>query len=105
MSHVRYGLLCWGRAIETKTTEIDKLINRSSRCIHFKGWNESINSTKIEKKMLDVENMFKYELGVFMHKFKRDTLPLNFKSYFTNINKMHNHLTRFSEINCFSQSK
>ena len=27
MSHVRYGLLCWGRASKTKITEIDKLIN------------------------------------------------------------------------------
>ena len=45
--------------------------------------------------------MFKYELGVFMHKFKRDILPINFKPYFTNLNKMHNHLTIFSETNYF----
>ena len=41
--------------------------------VHFKGWNESVNNIRIEKKILNVENMFKYELGVFMLKFKRDT--------------------------------
>ena len=101
MSHVRYGLLCWGRASKTKITEIDKLINRALRCIHSKDRNESVKSIKIEKKILDVKNMFKYEVGVFMHKFKRDTLPVNFKPYFTNVNKMHNHLTRFAETNYF----
>ena len=36
-----------------------------------------------------------------MHKFKRDILPINFKPYFTNVNKIHNHLTRFLEKNYF----
>ena len=81
MSHVRYGLLCLGRMSKTKITEIDKLINWTFSCSHFKGWNESVNSIKIEKKILDVKNTFKYELAVFTNKFKRDTLPLtwNFK--------------------------
>ena len=71
MSHVRYGLLCWGRASRTKISEINKLVNRAVRCIHFKSWKENISSIKISKKILDVENMFWYELGVFMYKFKK----------------------------------
>ena len=45
--------------------------------------------------------MFKYDLGFFMHKFKRYILPVNFKSYFTNLNKIHNNLTRFPETKYF----
>ena len=33
--------------------------------------------------------MFSYALGIFMQKFKRDILPVNFKLNFTNINKIH----------------
>ena len=44
---------------KTKITESDNLINRALRCIHFKGWNESVNIIKKEKKILGVENMFK----------------------------------------------
>ena len=36
-----------------------------------------------------------------MHKFKTDTLPVNFKPYFTRVNKIHNHSTRFSETNYY----
>ena len=39
--------------------------------------------------------MFKYDLGVFMYKFKRNMLPVNSKPYYTEINKIHKHLTRF----------
>ena len=37
-----------------------------------------------------------------MHKFKRDTLPVNLKHYFTRVNQIHNHSTRFSEINYYN---
>ena len=69
MRHVRYGLLCWGRASRTKITEINKLINRAIRSMHFKSWNGNVNRIKISKKK-DVENMFQYEL-VLMYKFKK----------------------------------
>ena len=36
-----------------------------------------------------------------MHKFKRDTLPVNFKPYFTRVNKIYNHSIRFSETNYY----
>ena len=45
--------------------------------------------------------MLKYTLRVLMHKFKKDILPVNFKPYFTNVNKIHNHLKIFLETNYF----
>ena len=66
MSHIRYGLLCWGRT--NKTYEINVLINKAIRCIHYKNYNKSVSNLKITKKVLNVENPFKYELRVFMFK-------------------------------------
>ena len=45
MSHVRYGLLCQGRASRTKITEINKLINRAIRRMQFKSWNKNIKKS------------------------------------------------------------
>ena len=61
------------------------------------------NASKIEitKKILDIENFFKYDLRIFMHKFKRDILPSKFKPYFKNYYK----ITRFSEQTIYSQIK
>ena len=36
-----------------------------------------------------------------MYKFKKGILPVNFKLNFTNINKIHNHSTRFSVKNYY----
>ena len=70
ISHIKYGLLCWGRANAGKINEIDKLINRALRCMYFKKWDESIKSIKITNKILNVKNLFKYDLGVFIYKFR-----------------------------------
>ena len=42
MSHVRYGLLYWGRASKGKINEINRLINGAIRCIHFKNCKEMV---------------------------------------------------------------
>ena len=36
-----------------------------------------------------------------MQKFKTDIIPVKFKPYFTNVNKIYNHFTRFSETSYF----
>ena len=68
---VRYGLICWGRADKDKTNEISRLVNRATRCIHFESQKENVSEIKITKKVLDIENMLKYDLSIFMHKLKR----------------------------------
>ena len=54
---------------------------------------------KFTKKILHIENMFNYDLGICMRKFKRNTLPFDFISYVTSVNKIHNLLKRFAEKN------
>ena len=39
-----------------------------------------------------------YELSVLMHKFKIKVLPINFRPYFTNTNKIHHHSTIFQKV-------
>ena len=39
--------------------------------MHFKSWNENVSSIKMPKKILDVEKIFQYELGVFMYKLEK----------------------------------
>ena len=47
--------------------------------------------------MFNAKYLFRYELGVFMYKFIHDFLPFNFKCYFLNVDKVHNHSTKFSQ--------
>ena len=70
MCYKRHGLLCWVRANKGKIYEINRLIKRAIRCIHFNNWKENASKIKITKKVLVIKSMFKYDLGIFMHKFK-----------------------------------
>ena len=93
-SHIRYGLLFWVRTNRKKINEINVLISKALRCILYKKYNECVSNFKITKKVLNVENLFKYELEVFMFEFVNNFLPVNFKCYFKCITKVHIYSTR-----------
>ena len=63
----------------------------------FQKLEKNVSKIEITKKILDIENMFKYHFRIFMHRFKRDIVLGRSKPYFTNYYK----ITRFSETNCF----
>ena len=49
MSNIRYDLLWWGRANKKCITDINVLINRALRCIHYKKYDDSVRKLKTEK--------------------------------------------------------
>ena len=101
MSNVRYRLLCWGRANKKCINDINVLINRALRCIHYKKYDDSVRELKSQKKILNVESLYLYELGLFMFKFNNNLLPDNFKNYYKSVKNVHNYHTRSSETNFF----
>ena len=42
MRNFRYGSLCWGRANKKCINDINVLINRALRCIHYKKYDDSV---------------------------------------------------------------
>ena len=50
MSNVRYGLLWWGRVNKKCINDINVLINRAFRCIHYKKYDASVRELKTQKK-------------------------------------------------------
>ena len=70
MSHVRYSLLCWGLANKGKTNEINRLkltYDQSNKMHQFYKLERRCQQNKITKKILDTNNMFRYNLEIFMH--------------------------------------
>ena len=99
LSHLRYGILCWGRCSKTALKPLTVLMNRAMRCIHFCGYRENIKRFYTQHGILHIESLFKLELAKFMHQYSNGLLPINFKPYFTKANNVHNHNTRFSQNN------
>ena len=50
MGNVKNGLLCWGRANKECINDINVLINRAFRCIHYKKYDVSVRELKTQKK-------------------------------------------------------
>ena len=95
ISRIRYGILCYGRSNKTNLKPISILFNQSIRCINYlKRTDKSIQKLYSDAKLLNLENMFKLELGKFCFKAKKNTLPKPFRNLFTDITKIHTHKTR-----------
>ena len=105
LSHIRYGILCWGKCYETTGKPIEVLLNRAIRCIHFCNYRDNISKFYIEHNILQIQETFKLELGKFMFKYSKGLLPPKFNQYFTRTNTVHTHNTRHAKKNYFLPRK
>ena len=99
LSHLRYGLICWGRCSNKVMKPLLILVNRAIRCILFLGHRENTIKYLAENNILLITDMFTLEVAKFMFRYNNHLLPTNFDSYFTKANTIHNHYTRFSKHN------
>ena len=99
ISHLNYGLLNYGRCSNKYIEPLNKLLNKSLRCIHFCGYKENVLKYYVKHNILKVQDMYRLELGKFMFKYKKGLLPINFINYFSESNKSHKYETRFSKDN------
>ena len=95
VTHIRYGIICWGRADKTIKKPIETLLDRAVRCINFyRGFENKTNNLYYKIKLLKVEDLFNLEIGKFMFKLNNNLLPKPFKPYFKSVNSIHSHNTR-----------
>ena len=96
ISHLKYGILNWGRCSKTALKPLSILLNRAFRCIYFCGHKENVTKFYIKNNILQLTDIFKLELGKFMFKYNKGTLPSNFTNYFQ---KSNTYNTRYSKHN------
>ena len=90
-----------GSANKKCINDTNVLINRALRCIHYKKYDDSVTESKTQKKILDLESLYLYELGLFMFKLKNNFLPANFTNYYKSVKNVNNYHTRSSETILF----
>ena len=102
ITHIRYGILCYGRADKTILQPIEILYNRAIRCINFyrKG-NGQTTKLYYNDKLLKLNEIFELELAKFMHKYNNNSLPKSFRNYFVPADNIHSHDTRNKKSKLF----
>ena len=105
LSHLNYGILCWGRSNKSVMKPLTILMNKALRCINFCGPREHIENFLLKDHLLQVNEIFKLELAKFMYNYNSNNLPNCFNEYFLKINNKHNYNTRASKYNFFLPRK
>ena len=105
LSHIRFGIICWGRCSTTVMRPISILLNKALRCINYGGYQDSSTPLYIKDNIIKVKDMFKFEVCKFMFSWGKNLLPPVFKKYFTNLENIHQHDTRRSKLNYYKNRK
>ena len=102
MSHLQYGILCWGRCKITVLQLIIRLFNTAIKCVNYCPFKETnLSKFYYKSNILNLNDIFKLELAKFMYKYNHNSLPNYFKPLFTTINTVHDHQTRAAKTNYF----
>ena len=94
LPYINYGILIWGQACKTYLEKIYKLQKWVLRIIsnsHYRS-----HSTPLFHKydILNVYDMYKLEVGVFMYRYFANLIPESFNTFFTKRCDIHNYHTR-----------
>lgn len=97
LPYLTYGVILWGNASKNLLDRILKLQKRAVRIIsnssylcHSKPLFDRLN-------ILDINNLFKKALYIFMYKYNNMLLPRSFDNMFTCMKSVHNYNTRNKE--------
>ena len=98
-SYLRYGILVWGSASTSNIQSLSTLVNKAIRIISFAPHgNLHISQLYKDLNLLNLQSIFKLELGKFLYKEKHSLLPTKIGNYFELSSNFveHRHNTRVS---------
>ena len=93
-SHLQYCTLLWANSHVTNIRKLQLLQKKAIRIItssHYIAHTEPLFSMT---KLLKLDDLYKYQLGIFMHKVTHCQLPQNMSSMFLRTDNIHSHQLR-----------
>ena len=93
--YLLYGVMSWGCASENVKKKVKSAQNRVLKIMRFIPFGSfDMKPIYEEMNILQVDDIYRLEVGKFMYKFNNDILPENFQNYFKHVSAIHNHNTR-----------
>ena len=93
-SHLQYCTLLWANSHVTDIRKLQLLQKKAIRIItssHYIAHTDPLFSTK---QLLKLDDLYKYQLGIFMHKVTHCQLPQHMSSMFLRTDNIHSHQLR-----------
>ena len=93
-SYLNFGIVLWGSTLKTYLNRLQILQKKALRAIHNAPYNAHTQPLFESSRILNLNNLYKYEIAKFMRKTSLKQVPRPIQDiYVTNIN-IHNHNTR-----------
>ena len=96
LPYLSYCNIIWA---STYKTHIDKIVLLQKKAVRAITRSQYLAHTKplfVQLRLLRVSDICKYQIGMFMFKYKRHLLPLTFNNYFSLNTDIHDHNTKSS---------
>jgi hypothetical protein len=100
-SCLQYSIINWGRAGKSKLQSVQVIQNRAIRYMSFSSSREHIKPLLNNLNILNVQDLFKMSLYVFMYRYVHGTLPATFCDYMIKLDDVHSHNTRLKNNGSF----
>ena len=91
-----YGIIIWGTTYSTYLQKLKFLQNRAIRAIAGADFRDLINPYYSYMKILQIDDLFKFELAKFVYGFLHNKTPNLFRKYFCKTNDRSRRATRQS---------
>ena len=104
-THLLYALPIWASTYDTYLIKIQRLQNKAIRILTKCRVSDRITPRFHDLQILQVNDMFKYEIGKLMHQYTHKKLPEHFNNYFTYMSKVHSYSTRNNVTNQIAQPR
>ena len=95
-SRIQYAIVSWGTANYTALQPLRVLQNRALRHISRATRFTRMDNIYLNYRLLKLEDLYKFELGKFMHQFHNNTLPNSFSDFFQELSQTRQRVTRAS---------
>jgi hypothetical protein len=93
-THLQYAILCWGSANKTTLQPLRVIQNRVMMHLDRAPRFTRLDNIYLNHRILKLDDLYKFELGKFMHQFYNGKLPISFAGYFQDVASSHHHYTR-----------
>ena len=89
-----YGISVWGSAAKIYLERLFKLQKRAIRIVNHSPYLAHTSPIFYSLKLLNIYDIYKYQLGIFMFLCHRKLLPISLLKYYTLNCNIHSHVTR-----------
>ena len=97
LPYITYCLIIWGKTYNKHIKRVQVAQNKLLRLITFSDYRASALPLFIKLKLMTVEQLYKYNIIIFMYKYTNKHFPNNFNHLFMQNNENHQYNTRQSD--------